>query len=133
LTNGFSKKAENRPAAIALHFTYYKFGRIHQMLRVTHAMEPGVASTYGSSRFFRRQTKGSSRDRWRYIGRTIDHAAPPPPRLDYAMLAEAREALRMSALARIALREEIIRTRELVALVRLERMNRARISAVLAL
>jgi len=49
------------------------------------------------------------------------------------MLAEAREALSVAALARIALRAEIIRTRELVALVRLERMTRPRIPAVLAL
>lgn len=44
LTNGFSKKVENHMAAIALHFMYYNFARIHQTLRVTPAMEAGVAN-----------------------------------------------------------------------------------------
>lgn len=43
LTNGFSKKVENHGHAIALHFMYYNFGRIHKTLRVTPAMEAGVA------------------------------------------------------------------------------------------
>ncbi len=43
LTNAFSKKAENHGHAIALHFMYYNFGRIHKTLRVTPAMEAGVA------------------------------------------------------------------------------------------
>lgn len=43
LTNGFSKKVENHEHAIALHFMYYNFGRIHKTLRVTPAMEAGVA------------------------------------------------------------------------------------------
>jgi IS1 family transposase len=42
LTNGFSKKVDNLAAAVALHFMYYNFGRIHQSLRVTPAMEAGV-------------------------------------------------------------------------------------------
>lgn len=42
LTNGFSKKIENLEAAVALHFMWYNFGRIHQTLRVTPAMEAGV-------------------------------------------------------------------------------------------
>lgn len=42
LTNGFSKKAYNMACAIALHFMYYNFCRIHQTLRVTPAMEAGV-------------------------------------------------------------------------------------------
>lgn len=42
LTNAFSKKVENHEAAVALHFMYYNFGRIHQTLRVTPAMEAGV-------------------------------------------------------------------------------------------
>jgi IS1 family transposase len=44
LTNAFSKKVENHAAAIALYFMYYNFGRIHQTLRVTPAMEAGVAN-----------------------------------------------------------------------------------------
>jgi hypothetical protein len=43
LTNGFSKKLENHEAAISLHYMYYNFARIHQTLRVTPAMEAGVA------------------------------------------------------------------------------------------
>ena len=44
LTNAFSKKIENHRAAIALHFAYYNFCRIHGSLRVTPAMEAGIAS-----------------------------------------------------------------------------------------
>ena len=43
LTNGFSKKVTNLEAAVALHFMYYNFGRIHTSLRVTPAMEAGVS------------------------------------------------------------------------------------------
>lgn len=42
LTNGFSKKVENHVHAIALHFMYYSFVRIHKSLRVTPAMEIGL-------------------------------------------------------------------------------------------
>lgn len=42
LTNAFSKKVENHVAAIALHYMYYNFCRIHQTLRVTPAMAAGV-------------------------------------------------------------------------------------------
>lgn len=43
LTNGFSKKIENHTFAIALHFMYYNFGRIHKTLKVTPAMENGIS------------------------------------------------------------------------------------------
>lgn len=43
LTNAFSKKVENHAHAVALHFMHYNFGRIHKTLRVTPAMEAGVA------------------------------------------------------------------------------------------
>jgi len=43
LTNAFSKKVENLGHAVALHFMYYNFGRIHQTLRVTPAMEAGIS------------------------------------------------------------------------------------------
>lgn len=43
LTNGFSKKIENLEHAVALHFMFYNFGRIHKTLRVTPAMEAGIA------------------------------------------------------------------------------------------
>jgi hypothetical protein len=41
-TNGFSKKLRNLKAAVALHFAYYNFCRIHETLRVTPAMEAGL-------------------------------------------------------------------------------------------
>ena len=43
LNNVFSKKVENLEAAVALHFMYYNFGRIHKSLRVTPAMEAKVS------------------------------------------------------------------------------------------
>lgn len=43
LTNAFSKKWENHEAAIALHFMHYNFCRVHKTLRVTPAMEAGLA------------------------------------------------------------------------------------------
>jgi IS1 family transposase len=43
LTNGFSKKIENHGHAVALHFMYYNFVRVHKTLRVTPAMEEGIA------------------------------------------------------------------------------------------
>jgi IS1 family transposase len=44
LTNAFSKKIENHCYAIALHFIYYNFCRIHKTLRVTPAMEAGLTN-----------------------------------------------------------------------------------------
>ena len=44
LTNGFSKKAENHAHAVALHYMHYNFCRVHQTLRVTPAMEAGLAN-----------------------------------------------------------------------------------------
>lgn len=42
LTNGFSKKIEAHANAVALHFMYYNFCRIHSKLRMTPAMAAGV-------------------------------------------------------------------------------------------
>ena len=42
LTNGFSKRWENLQAALALHFAYYNFCRIHSTIRVTPAMGAGL-------------------------------------------------------------------------------------------
>ena len=38
LTNGFSKKRTNLRAALALHFAYYNFCRVHSSIRCTPAM-----------------------------------------------------------------------------------------------
>jgi hypothetical protein len=42
LTNAFSKKLENHCHAIALHFVYYNFVKIHKSLRVPPAMQAGL-------------------------------------------------------------------------------------------
>lgn len=42
LTNAFSKKIENHCHAVALHFVYYNFCKIHKTLRVPPAMEAGL-------------------------------------------------------------------------------------------
>lgn len=42
LTNAFSKKVENHCHAIALHFVYYNFCKIHTSLSVTPAMQAGL-------------------------------------------------------------------------------------------
>jgi transposase-like protein/IS1 family transposase len=43
LTNAFSKKLSHLKAAVALHFAWYNFVRVHKTLRVTPAMESGIA------------------------------------------------------------------------------------------
>jgi hypothetical protein len=43
LTNGHSKKIDNHRHAVALHYMYYNFCKVHQTLRVTPAMEAGLA------------------------------------------------------------------------------------------
>lgn len=43
LTNGFLKKIDNHFWAIALHYLNYNFCRVHETLRVTPAMEAGLA------------------------------------------------------------------------------------------
>jgi IS1 family transposase len=43
LTNGFSKKVQNHEHALAIHYLFYNFARIHQTLRVSPAMEAGVS------------------------------------------------------------------------------------------
>jgi IS1 family transposase len=44
LTNAHSKKIENHRHALAIYFMYYNFARIHSSLRVTPAMEAGIAN-----------------------------------------------------------------------------------------
>jgi hypothetical protein len=43
LTNAFSKKLKNLEANVALYFMHYNFAKIHGSLRVTPAMEAGIA------------------------------------------------------------------------------------------
>jgi IS1 family transposase len=42
-THAFSKKLENHISSIAIHYMHYNFCRVHQTLRVTPAMESGIA------------------------------------------------------------------------------------------
>lgn len=44
LTNAFSKKIENHAFMLAIWHMYYNFGRVHQTLRVTPAMEAEISS-----------------------------------------------------------------------------------------
>ena len=44
LTNTFSKKMANHEAAIALHFMWYNFGRVHGTIKTTPANAAGVDS-----------------------------------------------------------------------------------------
>jgi len=44
LTNAFSKKVQNHAHAMALHFLYYNFVRVHQTLKMSPAMAAGVTS-----------------------------------------------------------------------------------------
>jgi IS1 family transposase len=44
LTNSFSKKVENHMAAVALHFMYYNFAKVHQTLKTTPAVAAGIAN-----------------------------------------------------------------------------------------
>ena len=42
LTNAFSKKPSHLKAAVALHFAFYNFCRVHSSLSITPAMEAGL-------------------------------------------------------------------------------------------
>ncbi len=69
LTNAFSKKAENHAHAMTIYFMHYNFGRVHKSLRVTPAMEAGIAKSPMS---------------FEEMVAIIDAAAPPPgPRGPY--------------------------------------------------
>lgn len=45
LTNAFSKKLENFKAAVALHYGYYNFVKMHKTIRCTPAMAAGVTTS----------------------------------------------------------------------------------------
>lgn len=45
LTNAFSKKLDSFKAAVALHFAYYNFVRLHKTIRMTPAIAGGVTGT----------------------------------------------------------------------------------------
>ncbi len=43
LTNAFGKRLLNLKMAVALHFAYHNFCRVHSSLRVAPAMQTGIA------------------------------------------------------------------------------------------
>ena len=43
LTNAFARKFENHAAMVTLYFMFYNVGRVHQTIRVTPAIEAGIA------------------------------------------------------------------------------------------
>jgi hypothetical protein len=43
LTNRLLKEGQNHKRNVALHFMHYNFCRVHRTLRVTPAMEAGLA------------------------------------------------------------------------------------------
>jgi hypothetical protein len=45
LTNAFSKKWTNLRAALALHFAFYNFCRLHSTIRCTPAMAAGITKS----------------------------------------------------------------------------------------
>lgn len=45
LTNAFSKKLDNFKAAVALHYGYYNFVKMHKSIRCTPAMAAGVVNS----------------------------------------------------------------------------------------
>jgi hypothetical protein len=47
LSNAFSKKVENHAHAVALHFMWYNFGRVHKTLRITPRWPLGCPITSG--------------------------------------------------------------------------------------
>jgi len=60
LTNAFSKKVENHAHAVALHFTYYNFVRIHKTLNVSPAMQAGLSKTLWNVEDLARLAESSS-------------------------------------------------------------------------
>ena len=46
LTNGHSKKVANHTHMVALYTMYYNFIRTHSKLKMTPAMQAGIATTF---------------------------------------------------------------------------------------
>lgn len=58
LTNAFSKKRENFDSAIALHFAYYNFCKIHGTIKCTPAMEAGIENSQWTTADLVEMTEG---------------------------------------------------------------------------
>ena len=65
LTNAFSKKFENLPGAVALHFAHYNLVRLHKTLRVTPAMAAKVTDRVWSLE----ELTGHQSEEWTMIWR----------------------------------------------------------------
>jgi len=50
LTNGVSKECEHHVAAVALYAMHYNFCRVHETLKISPAMPPGVTDDVWSIR-----------------------------------------------------------------------------------
>lgn len=44
LTNAFSKELKNHKAAVSLHASHYNFCHVYETIRITLAMELGIAN-----------------------------------------------------------------------------------------
>jgi len=69
LTDGFSEKLANHEHMLAIYFMYYNFCRVHQTLRVTPAMETGIADhVWSVAELVRRMEPKSILDGLKQIG-----------------------------------------------------------------
>lgn len=86
-TIAHSKTLENHKAAIALHFAFYNFCRIHETIRVTPAMQTGLATEAWTITDLIHQAREATR-----IATTdtqlapTEEAAPEPTPVQYAEL-----------------------------------------------
>jgi hypothetical protein len=74
LINAFSKKFDNHAHAMALHFLYYNFVRVHKTLRTSPAMAAGVERPTGAGS--RRSHRRSRRDCEHCHGDHVARASP---------------------------------------------------------
>jgi hypothetical protein len=79
LTNAYSKKASNHAHAVAIHYMHYNYVRIHQSLRVTPAMEAGLAPNPWTVddliALLPKPTVKSSKNDWKILKRALGEIA----------------------------------------------------------
>ena len=80
LTNGFSKKIENRLHMLSLYFVHYNFCRIHKSLRTTPAMAAKVTDTLRDMEWIVREWIVREWIVREWIVSLIDARAPKPNR-----------------------------------------------------
>lgn len=70
LTNAYSKRIENHAAAVSLFVAHYNFCRVHEALRITPAMELGLArDVWSLAALIRAAEVASERPAGRRVGR----------------------------------------------------------------